>query len=118
MKWKNFKIGTKLAIAFSSIILLLMLIGGLSLLNILNIGNRASDLSEEYLPMSIISNNISSSAQKIALSQQSYSFTFEKAYLDEGRKYLDSLKNYLRQAKEITSKYSNLGEFNAMVENT
>ncbi len=118
MKWKNFKIGTKLAIAFSSIILLLILIGGLSLLNILNIGNRASDLSEEYLPLSIISNNISASSQKIALTQQSYSFTFDKSYLDEGRKYIDSLKNYLSQAKEIIAKYSNLGNFNTMIENT
>jgi len=118
MKWKNLKIGTKLTIAFGCIIILLILIGGFSLLNIINIGNRASDLNEKFLPMTIVSNNISATAEKIVLSQQGFSYSLDKKYIDECRMYLDSLKTYLQQAKMLTEKYSSLEIFKNMVQNT
>ncbi len=86
MRWKNFKIATKLTLAFGTIILLLIFFGGISFLNFINIDEKASSLSDEYLPMSIVSNNITSSAGKVVLAQQNFSFTLDKNYLDEGRK--------------------------------
>lgn len=118
MKWKNIKIGTKLTLAFGTIIILLLLIGGNSLLNTININEKASSLSDEYLPMSILSNNISSSVKKVIVSQQNFSYTLEKTYLDEDRNYLDSLKAYLRDAKRLTDKYISLSSFKIIVENT
>ncbi len=118
MKWKNFKIGTKLGIAFGSIIILLLIIGGIYLFNIINIDKKTSSLSDDYLPMSIISNNISLSTQKVVLLQQNFSYTFEKKYIDESRKYLDSLKTYLKEAKDLTEKHSNLDLFKSTIENT
>jgi methyl-accepting chemotaxis protein len=108
MKWKNFKIGSKLGIAFGTIIILIFLIGGFSILNINRIGNKASDLSNDYLPMSALSNSIANSTQKIAVLNQKFAYTFEKSSLDEGRRYLDSLKLYMQKAKDFTEKNANL----------
>jgi len=118
MKWKNFKIATKLTLAFGTIILLLLLFGGISFFNFTNIDEKASSLSDEYLPMSAISSNITTTAGKIALAGQNYSFVLEKIYLDEGHKYLDSLKTYLKIAREMTENHLNLEAFKLVVENT
>ena len=68
--------------------------------------------------MTIVSNNISATAEKIVLSQQGFSYSLDKKYIDECRMYLDSLKTYLQQAKMLTEKYSSLGIFKNMVQNT
>jgi methyl-accepting chemotaxis protein len=115
MKWKNFKIGSKLAIAFGTIIILIFLIGGFSILNINSIGNKASDLSNDYLPMSALSNSIANSTQKIAVLNQKFAYTFEKTSLDEGRRYLDSLKLYLQKAKDFTERNANLSVFKSTI---
>jgi methyl-accepting chemotaxis protein len=118
MKWKNLKIATKLTIAFGTIILLLIFFGGISFFNFTNINEKASSLSDEYIPMFKISSNITSSASRIALDGQNFSSTFEKTYLDDGRKYLDSLKTYLRIAREMTENHVNIEAFKSVAENT
>ena len=118
MKWKNLKIATKLTLAFGTIILLLILFGGISYFNFINIDEKASSLSDEYIPMSIISNNITSSAGKVVMAEQNFSATLEKNYLDEGQKYLDSLKTYLRTAREMTENHASLETFKSIVEKT
>ncbi len=118
MKWKNLRIGTKLAIAFGAIILIIFLVGGFSIMNIIKVKDEASKLSDEYLPMSMVSNKIATSVQKVIASQQSYFYTLDKSFLDEGGKYLDSLKIYLVQAQTLTNNSENLGNYKNMVDAT
>jgi methyl-accepting chemotaxis protein len=118
MKWKNLKIGTKLSIAFGTVIVFTLIIGSFSLFNFFDIGKKATSLNNEYIPISIISNNISKSAYKVVSLQQSFNYTLDKSYLDEDKKYLDSLKKYLQQAKELTDKFANLNSFKNIVSNS
>jgi methyl-accepting chemotaxis protein len=118
MKWKNLKIKTKLSLAFGSVIILLLLIGAFSLLNIISIGNEAKGLSEKYLPLTLLSNNITSSVQKAKYAQQEFNLTFQQVFIVEDKNYLDSLKNYLHEAKRFVEKTEDVAELNTAIDET
>jgi len=118
MSWKNLKIKTKLILAFGSVLLLITLISGFALYSFHEIGKKASTLNNEVFPISIISNKITLSAFKIASLNQTFSYSLEKEYLDEDRKFLDSLKHYLQLARELTENYSIQNNLTEVVTNS
>ena len=113
MSWKNLKIKTKLTLAFGSVLLLIVLISSFALYSFFEIEKKASTLNNETLPISIISNKISMSAFKITTLNQNFGYSLEKEYLDEDRKFLDSLKHYLDLKNSVdTAKVEGMQEQN------
>ncbi len=50
MKFKNFKIGKKLTVGFGSILLIAIIIGVISFLNLIRVNYSFTDISEVSLP--------------------------------------------------------------------
>ena len=118
MSWKNLKIRTKLTLAFGSVLLLIVLISSIALFNFNQIGKTSATINNELLPVSIISNKISLSAYKIASLNQTFSNFNDKDLLEEDRKLLDSVKHYLKLAKELTENYSKTVDLNIVIANS
>jgi methyl-accepting chemotaxis protein len=118
MRFKDYRIGSKLAIAFGSVIIFSLTAGVYALINMMQMGERSSDMSNNYLPLTTLSNQISSAAQSAVIAEQNYTFYLDNKYLEESQKQLDSLKFYLGQAKELVRKHSTLQQFDNVIQNS
>jgi methyl-accepting chemotaxis protein len=118
MKWRNLRIRTKLSLASGTVIILLLSIGAFALFNINSIGDSASGLSDKYLPLTILSNNISNTTQKALYAQKGFSKSYEQSFIEEEKKHIDSLKIYIEEAKQMANTFSDLTELTTVIEST
>jgi methyl-accepting chemotaxis protein len=116
MSWKNFRIGSKLAIAFGTVIIFSIAVGIYALINMMQMGDRSSDMSTQFIPMTSLSNQITSSAQSAVLAQQNYTFYLDSKYLEESKRHLDSLRYYLGLAKQLASQNGSLKQFSSVID--
>ncbi len=128
MKWNNLKIKYKLALGFGAIIVILIIIGGISIVEFTKIERDSGSISEQYLPGVIISNKLERNTFRISSLLNSFALGKKQADLKEAKKYLLELENYLDNlalaknqleenlAKTIITSKSTLKEYRALMD--
>lgn len=103
MAWKNYKISTKLTIAFVSLIMLITAIGAISVYNMYNIRINTQAFNSEYIPLSVASTKISNQSDRLSNLNQSAVLCYNGYQTDMAGKYFDSLMVYIKLAREVIS---------------
>ncbi len=118
MNWKNLPIGQKLTFAFGTVISLTLLLGVIGMINFYRVQQQTYRVTERYLPLSNISNDIATSAQRAMYAQRGYRYTISENFRMEGQRYLNELRDNLGIARQITSNYEDFEPFLQVVNET
>ncbi|MBI5095365.1 MAG: methyl-accepting chemotaxis protein [Candidatus Hydrogenedentes bacterium] len=104
--FKNMKLGTKISLGFSVLILIAVALGGMATFSMLGVKTTALALSMQKVPEVAVATNVERSALKTVLEVRGYTFTEEDSFLEAGRKGLGEVKGYLKEAKEHGAKFN------------
>lgn len=112
------KLSLKLAVGFGAIMLLVLVVGIVMLFQLGNVQQKATSLTNEFIPLTEVSNQIAFSAQRAMYAQRGYRYTESEAFLKEGREHLNELRRLLDEAEQLTGQYSSLEQFKESVVST
>ncbi len=105
---KNLKLGLKMGIGFGIVILLVLAIGGLAVLNMLQIQKQSESLEQEYVPEVDLANNIERNSLQVMYNMRGYSLNFNRDFFELGQEYMAALNDYLGQAEQLAVDYPGL----------
>lgn len=101
-------IGKKISLGFASILLILVAIGGFSILKMQQAVTGSKHLSEDYVPELDIAARLQSAMTEVRLNGRSYQFTMEKSYLEKWRKALTGVRTAITEAQALADKTTKL----------
>lgn len=104
MNWKNLKLGAKLGIGFGTLILIAVLLGGMAVFNMSNIGTQTHYLEDEYLPELQISNQVELSFMEAIFELRAYSYSEEDEFLKKGKEMLHTTNQHLEKAYALAGR--------------
>ncbi|HNS19841.1 MAG TPA: methyl-accepting chemotaxis protein [Sedimentisphaerales bacterium] len=112
------KLGAKIALGFSTLIVIAVALGGLAVFSMFNVKRTAIKLSEQNVPEVAIANDIERSSLQTMYQVRGYAFTEDKSFLDAARTSLEEVQKHLGEAKDHADKYgmTTLGENAAKAE--
>ncbi len=93
--WADLKIGTKIGIGFGVLIILSVIIGGLTTINMSRIQSETKFLANESLPSVNESFRIDKDWREVLIYMQAYDFQGNPYYLNRADQYLTKYKNSL-----------------------
>ncbi len=105
---KNMKIGGKLFLAFGVLLLIFTGVGVLGWMNMSGVQDETRALSERYVPELVIAGNVQSTIQDMMYEVRGYNFSYDRSYLEAGRKAAGEARNALKEASELGAKYPTL----------
>jgi methyl-accepting chemotaxis protein len=98
--FKNMKLGMKITLGFTSLILIAVALGLLATWSMLGVKKTATSLVDAQVPQIDVANKVERSALNTMFEARGYAYTEEKSYLDSAKEHLEATKKYLVQAKE------------------
>ncbi|OAM88436.1 hypothetical protein AW736_16465, partial [Termitidicoccus mucosus] len=107
---KNYKLSTRLAIGFGSIIAIITLLGGITLWNLKKGVNNAHQTSDQGVPTVILANKIQEHIMALRYEMRGYLMTHKRNFLENGQRHLDSIHADLGQAEELAASNLKLRE--------
>jgi methyl-accepting chemotaxis protein len=108
--FKNMKLGMKISAGFAAILIIAIALGSFCVLSMKNAQIQSSKLAKEYVPSVAIANEIERTSLSVMLAMRSYGLSEDPAYLESGKKDLEKLNKYLKEAKDLAEKYPALKE--------
>ncbi len=97
-----------MAVGFGSVILLVLVVGGLAVFNMLNIQVEAKHIQDEHVPEVVIASDIERFTLEAVFAIRSYVDSFDQAGYSEGNELLDQVKKRLGDADRLARKYERL----------
>lgn len=102
--FKKMKLGQKIAMGFSSLILIAVLLGGLAVVSMKSVSGNANKLANDYVPEVVVANNVERTSLITMYDVRGYAFTYDESYLQKGEKELEEVKAHLKSAQELADK--------------
>ena len=104
--FKRMKIGGKLSLAFAALLLLFAAVGATSWMNMSGVRREVGALAERYVPELIVAGEVQKQIQDMMYEVRGYNFTYDKAFLDAGRKATERARDALKKASDLAAKHS------------
>jgi methyl-accepting chemotaxis protein len=105
---RNIKLGVKIGLGFGLLILIACLLGGVAVVNMVNVGRSSSTLADEYVPEVIIANEVERFSLSAMMEIRSYGLSADKGYLEAGQQNLAKVREAFARAKALVEKYPDL----------
>jgi methyl-accepting chemotaxis protein len=97
------KLGSKIALGFSAVLATGALLGGVAVYTMNTSVDRATALSQRYVPKADLAVNIERMASRTMLAARSYGLTGEDKYLTEAKKNFGALEASITDAAKLAS---------------
>ncbi|MEI8344761.1 MAG: methyl-accepting chemotaxis protein [Candidatus Omnitrophota bacterium] len=89
----------KLAMGFGAVVLIAIALGGTAVYNMKGVEVTATNLVKENVPEVAVATNVERFSLLTMYGVRGYAYTEDQTYLDQGRKNLEEVKKYLKEAK-------------------
>ncbi|MBF0552670.1 MAG: hypothetical protein HQK60_19325, partial [Deltaproteobacteria bacterium] len=109
------RLGTKIGGGFGLLILMACVLGGMAIWNMMKVEKDATRLAKAYVPEVSLANNMERYSLLTIFEIRGYGFTENVEFLDNGRKNLELVKKYIKEAKELSNKYDYLKKLHEAV---
>ncbi len=109
---KNWKLGFKIAAGFGCLIIIACLLGLIGVFNMQSAGKTSATLSKQYVPETVITNEIQRSFLQFMFSMRGYSMSNDPKFREEARKHAEVVRKAIASAKEHGAKYPALVRLN------
>jgi len=105
---KNLKLAVKIGIGFGLLIVIACGLGGMAIMNMGEVETESTRLAQEYVPEVDIANNLERRSLLTMYAMRGYAMSKEQQYLQEGRKQLALVDEFLLKARAHADKYPGL----------
>lgn len=99
----RFGIGTKLIIGLGTLIGISILVGALAIVSMLAIQAASDELSQQFLPETVLANQVERSTLTVMTEVRGYWLTGETSYYDKALKGLESLDTALKDLETLAA---------------
>ena len=113
--FKNMKLGTKIGMGFGSLIVIAMVLGGIAIWNMKNVGKESNKLAKEYAPEVGLAVKIERSSLLTMYAMRGYATTEEKRFLAQGQERLEQVKKAFGEIKALADRSPHLVKLKAAV---
>ncbi|MBU0964869.1 MAG: methyl-accepting chemotaxis protein [Proteobacteria bacterium] len=96
--FKRISLAAKLGFGFGFVILFSIATGIIAVTNMKRFGTCAATLSQDYVPEVTVANNMERNTFSMLLEMRGYEYTDNTVFLAEARKYLDNVKQDIKNA--------------------
>jgi methyl-accepting chemotaxis protein len=110
------KLSTKISCGFGSIIIIMVILCGITGINMQNAKNDTTILAKEYVPAVQTLNKIEQSTADVMFNMRGYALTRDKTYLDATKKYFTDLENNLKESRDLLAKTTYLVKFKESID--
>lgn len=104
----NMTLGMKITMGFGIIIFIMLILGGIGVVNMNSAGSNSYDLAEKYAPEVDVATRVERNVIKMMYDMRGYNFTGEDRYLKTGKEFLDRAKQRLADAEALLAKHPEL----------
>lgn len=101
---KDLKLGTKIALGFSIVIAIALLLGGFATVNMVSVEKKSVKLSTGYVPEVKVATELNEAANRAMLEMRGYGFTEDQKYYDLAVKEIENVNGALEKAKSVLEK--------------
>ncbi|MHB1038435.1 MAG: HAMP domain-containing methyl-accepting chemotaxis protein [Pirellulales bacterium] len=105
---KNLKLAAKLALGFGSLVTIVMVLGGVAVWQMNQVGRGADRLSAKDMPMLTATLDAEESLRKAKPEFRAYGLTGRESYRLKGQPHLDATQSHLKEATDLADKYPEL----------
>ncbi|WP_455381995.1 methyl-accepting chemotaxis protein [Salinispira pacifica] len=108
MGLRDLRMAQKMAAGFGTVILLVAVVGGIAVINLMQIGEQSLWLRDQYVPEVDIANNVERSSLETMYYMKAYSLDFQDSDYALSRQSLELVNRYLSDAQKQAEKYARL----------
>ena len=113
---KKLKLGTKIGLGFSLLLLISVALGGVALWNMYKVTKQSDLLAYEYAPEVELANHIEESVLLMMFANRGYNLSEEQGYLKVGQEYMTSVMEHLTEAEKLAEETKHLDQLAGQVE--
>lgn len=113
MNFKDVKLGSKLTIGFGSLVLLSMILGGLSVVNMIGITKKARYLANEYIPELKFAAVLDGAVNRTMYEMRGYGFTEDEAYYEKAKIEIQAIEKAINEGKTLEKQAKKLVKLTA-----
>jgi len=101
-------LGMKITMGFGIIITIMLILGGIGVVNMNSAGNNSHALAEKYAPEVDVATRVERRIMKMMYEMRGYNFTEDENYLKAGVENLEAAKKRVEDMKTLSGKYPEL----------
>lgn len=101
MKFKDLKLGAKLAIGFGVLIAIAIFLGGMAVVNMSKITTESEYLAHEYVPEVKIATDLRGAANRTMYEMRGYGYTEEERFYNDAQKEIRALKQAIADGEAL-----------------
>jgi CHASE3 domain sensor protein len=105
---RKMKLGTKIALGFASVLVIMFVIGGLAIWNMVSQSRQSAFLAKEYVPQVKAVNEIDAAVAATMFEMRGYVFSEDERYLDSANTNCEDAKTKVAAAQDLVKASSNL----------
>lgn len=113
---KNLKMALKMALGFGLLVVLLIVVGGLAVVNLIAIQTDSVRLRDQYVAELTIANEIERNSLSTMYAMRGYSMSFDPSYWEEMRSNYSEVERHLGDARALSERYVELDALRRNVE--
>ena len=114
--FKNMRLGVKIGLGFSLLILIALALGGMAAWNMNTVKGTTTILAGEYIPEVTVANNVERHALLTMYNMRGYALSEDAKYWDHASTELAATKKYVEEAKALGTKAAHLVKLKGAVE--
>ncbi len=103
-------LGMKITMGFGIIITIMLILGGIGIVNMNNAGDNSYNLANKYAPEVDVATRVERSIMKMMYELRGYNFTEDDTFLKAGLEHLESAKKDIADTKALSAKYPELAQ--------
>jgi methyl-accepting chemotaxis protein len=104
--FKRMKLGMKIAVGFSTLIVIAVALGGLAAWTMNSVRVAATTLASADMPEVAVATDVERNALATMYAARGYAFAEDKAFLDQALTNLEEVKKNLKQAREHADRFN------------
>ena len=113
---RKMKLGTKIGLGFSLLLLISVALGAVALWNMYGVAKQSDLLAYECAPEVTVANYIEKNVLLMMFANRGYSLSEDDNYLKGGREYMASVAEYLAEAEKLAAEAEHLEQLAGQVE--
>lgn len=114
---KNLKLGAKIGGGFGLLIIILLILGGIAVINMRSVQNQATKLSEAHVPEVKIASGLEKKSLLTMYAMRGYGLSGEQQYRDNAEEMINAVKTHIKKAEELADNSPHLFKLKEQLKN-